>query len=285
MKKILLVLVVSLLPGSLLTQTVNAADNDRLAAILAAQPADVQARYQYRHPGPTLEFFGIEPGMTVVDILPGSGWYTKILLPYLGDDGAVIGADYSVDVWTGIGYDSEEYLATRATWIADWTADAATWGGEHSAGVAAFVLGSLPESMHGTADVVLFVRALHNMAYPTPDARHLAEAIQDSYDVLKPGGIVGVVQHHARDDMPDDWSNGEMGYLKKGFVIEMMETAGFELVGESDLNANNLDMPTDEDFVWRLPPSYSGSRDNPEQRAMVDAIGESNRMTLKFRKP
>ena len=285
MQKILLALLVSMLPGSLLIQTVNAADNDRLAAILAAQPADVQARYKYRHPGPTLEFFGIEPGMTVVDILPGSGWYTKILLPYLGDDGVVIGADYSVDVWTGIGYDSEEYLATRATWIADWTAAAATWGGEHSAGVAAFVLGSLPESMHGTADVVLFVRALHNMAYPTPDARHLAEAIQDSYDVLKPGGIVGIVQHHAREDMPDDWSNGEMGYLKKGFVIEMMETAGIELVGESDLNANSLDMPTDEDFVWRLPPSYIGSRDNPEQSAMVDAIGESNRMTLKFRKP
>ncbi len=136
----------------------------------------------------------------------------------------------------------------------------------------------------GSADAVLFVRALHNMAYATEDARHLAAAIQNSYDVLKPGGIVGVVQHHARNNMPDKWADGEMGYLKKGYVIEMMEADGLEFVEESAVNANSKDMPTIEQYVWRLPPSYDGA-DTPDAKARVDAIGESNRMTLKFRKP
>ena len=84
--------------------------------------------------------------------------------------------------------------------------------------------------------------------------------------------------------MPDKWADGEMGYLKKGYVIEIMEATGFELADEADVNANSRDMPTDEQFVWRLPPSYDGA-DDSETKAKVDAIGESNRMTLKFRKP
>lgn len=285
MPKFLLTSIAVLLPGLLLAPVAETADNERLAAVLAAQPEDTQARYKYRHPGETLEFFGIEPGMTVVDVLPGGGWYTKILLPYLGTDGTVIGADYAPELWQAIGYDSDEFQASRKTWIEDWTTDAAGWRDDESAGVAAFVLGELPESMHGNADAVLFVRALHNLAYPTPDARHLTAAIQDAYDVLKPGGIVGVVQHHARDDMSDKWANGENGYLKKDYVIEMMQAAGFDLAADSDINANSLDKPTRKEFVWRLPPGYSGSRDNPDLKAEVDAIGESNRMTLQFRKP
>ena len=236
-----------------LMQPVSAAGDDWLAAVLAAQPDEVRARYQYRHPQETLEFFGVEPGMTVVEVLPGSGWYTKILLPYLGKEGNVIGADYARDVWLGIGYDSDEFLSTRKTWIRDWTARAETWGGGYSADVSAFVHGSLPESLHGTADAVLFVRALHNMAYITPDARHLSAALDETYKILKPRGIVGVVQHHARDDMSDKWADGEMGYLKKDYVIEVMEAAGFELIGASDINANNRDVPTEEQI--RLAPA------------------------------
>jgi len=284
MQKILFSLVAVIWAGLPLVEPANAAASDRLAAVLAAQPDDVQARYKHRHPQETLAFFGIEPGMTVVDTLPGGGWYTKILLPYLGADGKVIGADYSLDVWTGIGYDSQEYLGKRKTWITDWKAEAATWRGAHDGSIDAFVLGSLPASMHGTADAVLFVRALHNLAYPAAKSRYLAEAIQDSYDILKPGGIVGVVQHHARDSMPDAWASGENGYLKKSYVIDMMEAAGFEFVEESAVNANRKDVPTDEQYVWRLPPGYNGA-DSSEKKAQADAIGESNRMTLKFRKP
>jgi predicted methyltransferase len=284
MRKTVFLMAALLVSGLSFAHLASAAGNERLAEVLAAQPDEVQARYQYRHPAETLEFFGIEPGMTVVDTLPGDGWYTKILLPYLGKDGAVIGADYAEGLWRAIGYDSDEFLATRKTWISDWTADAESWRTDGSASVDAFVLGSLPAAMHGTADVVLFVRALHNMAYPTPDARHLAEAIKNSYDILKPGGIVGIVQHEARENMPDDWADGENGYLKKSYVIEMMEDAGFELAGETAINANDRDVPTTDEHVWRLPPSNDGA-DTPEQKAQAAAIGESNRMTLKFRKP
>jgi len=284
MRKIILPLLALTMSVFALVKVAGAEHHEGLGAILAAQPDEMKARYKYRHPQETLEFFGIEQGMTVVDVLPGGGWYTKILMPYLGKSGKVIGADYAVGVWLGIGYDSDEFLGKRKTWITDWTARAESWGDDDSADVSAFVLGSLPESMRASADAVLFVRALHNMAYATADARHLSAAIQDAYDILKPGGIVGVVQHHARDNMPDKWADGEMGYLKKGYVIEMMEAAGLEFVDESAVNANNKDMPTTEQYVWRLPPGYDGA-DDPESKAKVDAIGESNRMTLKFRKP
>ncbi len=284
MRKIILPLLVLSLSGLVLLQTVTAADSERLAGVLAAQPDATKARYKYRHPQETLEFFGIEPGMTVVDTLPGGGWYTKILLPYLGEEGQVIGADYAMDMWPLFGFFGEDFIEQKKTWVQDWTADAEEWRAAGSAGVSAFVLGSLPESMHGTADAVLFIRALHNMARFEADGKFLSAAIRDSYDVLNSGGIVGIVQHHARDDMPDGWADGEMGYLKKGYVIKMMEAAGFELVGDSDMHANSKDQPTREEFVWRLPPSYDGA-ETPETKAKVNAIGESNRMTLKFRKP
>ena len=262
-----------------------AGQDNNLASVLASQSDGAQARYQYRNPEETLNFFGIEPGMTVVEALPGDVWYTGILLPYLGADGKVIGADYNVDTWTGIGYDSPDFLASRETWIADWTAENKNRRKDDWAMVDAFVLGALPSSMHGTADAVLFFRALHNLNYPQPNAALLKDAIRNSWDVLKPGGIVGVVQHHARDNMSDAWSNGENGYLKKDYVIEMMEAAGFELVADSDINANDKDRPSESESVWRLPPSFSGARDNPAKMAAVTAIGESNRMTLKFVKP
>ena len=85
--------------------------------------------------------------------------------------------------------------------------------------------------------------------------------------------------------MPDEWASGSNGYLKKDFIIVQMEKAGFEYVDASDINANPKDQPTESDFVWRLPPSLGTSGDNPELRAEMEAIGESNRMTLKFRKP
>lgn len=257
----------------------------RLDAVLAAQPAEVQARYQYRHPKETLEFFGIEPGMTVVEALPGGGWYTKILAAYLGSDGRVIGADYPIDLYKNFGFYNEEFAEAKKTWVEDWSTGAADWGGDDGASISAFVIGSLPADMIGSADAVLFVRAMHNLARFEGQGGFLTQAIDNAWQVLKPGGIVGIVQHHARDDMPDDWASGAAGYLKTGFVIEQMQKRGFEFVGESDINANPNDQPTTDDAVWRLPPSLGTSQDNPELRATLVAVGESNRMTLKFRKP
>jgi len=261
------------------------ADEERLAEVLAAQPADVQARYEWRHPRETLGFFGIAPGSTVVEALPGGGWYSKILLPYLGSDGAYIGADYALDMWPRFGFFGEDFLKKKETWVTDFTAEAGGWAGDGGPAVAAFAFGAMPDAMNGTADAVLFIRALHNLARFESEGGYLTAALQEAFAVLKPGGIVGVVQHEARPDTLDEWASGRNGYLKKAFVIERFEKAGFELVGESDVNQNPADQPGPEDIVWRLPPSLMTSRDNPELKAKMEAIGESNRMTLKFRKP
>ena len=262
----------------------EAGAGERLQAVLAAQPAEVQARYPDRNPAETLAFFGIEPGMTVVELLPGGGWYSRILAGYLGADGTLIGVNYPQDIWPLFGFMDEERIAGMATWAEDWPQQAADWAVEDPARYQAFVLGELPEDLVGTADAVVMIRALHNLARFDAEHGFMQPALADVYAVLKPGGIVGVVQHEARPDMPDEWATGENGYLKRDFVIARFEAAGFERVDESDINANPRDQPTVEDSVWRLPPSLRGA-DDEQNRAARLAIGESNRMTLKFRKP
>ena len=258
-----------------------------LDELLEAQPDEVKARYVHRHPKETLEFIGIEPGMTVVEGLPGGGWYSKVLVRYLGSEGKLIGANYAMDMWPLFPFGTEEFVAEMAKWIDTFKADATGWGGEDGAEIDAFYFGSMPESMHGTADVVFFPRVLHNLAnfQGAGKGPYLDTALADAYNVLKPGGVFGVVQHEARESMSDEFASGGRGYLKKAWLIEQIENAGFEFVAESDVNENPLDMPGEDDIVWRLPPSYALAGDDPAKKAEVDAIGESNRMTLKFRKP
>lgn len=271
--------------GLSLMSPVQAADHDdALRKVLNSQNSMVKARFGARHPYQTLSFFELEPGMTVMEGLPGGGWYSKILLNYLGPDGTLIGADYAEDMFPLFGFFNDEQLAAKATWVDDWTAQASDWV-DGGAQVWAFQMGSMPEGMKGQADAVVMIRALHNLARFEDQGGYLTAALGDMYDVLKPGGIVGIVQHEARPEMSDDFADGSRGYLKKSFVIERMEAAGFEFVGEIDVNENLADQPGPDDVVWRLPPSLSGVRDNPKLRAESVAIGESNRMTLKFRKP
>lgn len=255
-----------------------------LDAALDMQDDAAKARYDARNPKETLEFFGIEPGMTVVEVLPGGGWYSKILLPYLGDDGELIGADYSVNMWSKFGgFANEEFLEKRKTWAQTWASDALAWRGGTQAEVSAFALGSMPAEMKGTADAIIAVRAMHHLnrfggGYWDP-------AIADFKAILKPGGVVGIVQHRGPEANPDTWANGDNGYLKQSFVIEKFENAGFELVGEpSEINGNPKDQPTADDIVWRLPPTLGTSREDPELKAKMTSIGESDRMTLLFRK-
>ncbi len=262
-----------------------AVEENRLAAVLNALPEDMQARYQYRHPKETLEFFGIEPGMTVLEGLPGRGWYTKVLLPYLGKDGHLIGANYAMDMWPNFPFANEEFLKTMSTWTTDWPVGAEEWRDDDSATITAFNFGSMPESVAGTADVVFLARVLHNLANFEEEGGFLTTALADAFRALKPGYTLGVVQHQARDEMSDEFADGSHGYLKKSFVIAAAEQAGFEFVAEIDINENPNDQPGVEDIVWRLPPSFATSEDDPELQAEMQAIGESNRMTLKFRKP
>ena len=259
--------------------------SDYLQAVLEGKPEEFIARYEYRHPKETIEFFGIEPGMTVVEALPGAGWYTQILVPYLGENGRLIGANYHQEMWPLMGYTDSEFTASMRTWRDDWPKEVEAWEGEGGASVEAFDFGSMPAELEGQADVVLFIRALHNLARFEEQGGYLSTALGEAFRVLKPGGIVGVVQHEARPNMPDDWSMGENGYLKKQYVIDRLAEAGFEFVDESDINENPKDQPTEADTVWRLPPSYDTSDSDPELRAQMEEIGESNRMTLKFRKP
>lgn len=258
---------------------------ERLGAVLADKPEEFKARYEHRHPRETLEFFGVEPGMTVVEVLPGGGWYSQVLIPYLGAEGRLIGATYPLDMWPKFEFADEAFLQSMQTWTTDWPQEAQQWQGADGADVDAFVLGAMPEEMAGQADAILFIRALHNLARYEDEGGFLSAAVEDAYNVLKPGGIAGVVQHEARPQMSDEFASGDHGYLKKQFVIDRFETAGFELVDESDVNQNPKDQPTEEEVVWRLPPSYGTSQDDPELKAQMDEIGESNRMTLKFRKP
>jgi predicted methyltransferase len=259
--------------------------NNVLKGILANQPKAVQARYGARNPQETLTFFGIEPGMTVIEALPGSGWYSKLLLPMLGEQGRLIGAGYDLEMLAMFDFYDDARLAELAQWADRWPAEAKTWGNAQSASVSAFNFGNMQQELHGTADAVLFIRALHNMARFSAAGDFLDSSIENAFQALKPGGIVGIVQHAARANMSATWASGARGYLHETFVIEQMLAAGFEFVGSSDINANPRDVPGVDDVVWRLPPVLSGSKDNAERVATMGEIGESNRMTLKFRKP
>ena len=137
----------------------------------------------------------------------------------------------------------------------------------------------------GTADAVVLFRAVHHLNRFDHMGGHFGVALEDMMAVLKPGGVVGIVQHRAPEGNDDQWANGDNGYVKQSLVIKRFTDAGFEFVGESELNANAKDQPTEEDFVWRLPPSLGTSKDNPELREEMTMIGESDRMTLLFRKP
>jgi len=256
-----------------------------LADILAAQDDAAKARYGDRNPGATLEYFGIKPGMTVAEVLPGGGWYSKILIPYLGDDGHLVGIDYEIDMWAKFGgFATEEFLEGKKSWAEEWVADATEWRGDSQTDLSAFAFGSAPDAMKGTVDVVFMPRAIHHLH--RFEKAHLAGALSDMKMILKPDGIVAIVAHRAAEDQPDDWANGNNGYMKQSTVIQIMDDAGFELAAApSEINANPKDLAkaANKDMVWRLPPTLGTSREDPELRAKLEAIGETDRMTLKFR--
>jgi predicted methyltransferase len=256
----------------------------KLDEVLAAQSEQDKARYDARHPKETLEFFGVEPGMTVVDTLPGEVWYSGILMDYLGSDGKVIATDYSQEMWQRFGNYAPK-PEEKAKWAAEFKQKLDAKRGEDDAEVVAVHYGEFPEDLAGTADVVLVVRALHHLMRLEDQGGYLTKALEDMKTVLKPGGIVGVVQHRAPETSSDAWARGDAGYVKQSAVIAAFEKAGFEFVGSSEINANPKDQPTEQDAVWRLPPSLATSRNDPELRTQMEAIGETDRMTLKFRKP
>ncbi len=271
--------------SAVINDTSARVDSAKLEMVLAGQEEAMQARYAARHPQETLAFFGITPGMTVVEALPGGGWYSKILLPYLGSDGKLVGVDYPQQMWPLFGFFSAEAIEEKKTWVADWTKQANDWRATGDAPVTAFKFGSMPASMNGQADAVLFIRALHNLNRFETDGGFLSAALADAMRVLKPGGTVGIVQHRVDADAPAESATGARGYLRQADVIAFMKKAGFEYVGASEINANPKDQPAANEVVWRLPPTLFTSREDENLRKQMESIGESDRMTLKFRKP
>jgi predicted methyltransferase len=263
---------------------IPAAASERLDAVLAAQSEETKARYAHRHPKETLAFFGVEPGLTVVDTLPGDVWYTGLLLDYLGAEGTVVAADYAPDMWTQFG-DYTPDPKVKATWTTDTVAKFQAKRGEDDANVAAFQFGAVPDDMAGKVDVLLAIRAVHHWMRLEPTGGYMTQALADMNKLLKPGGVVGVEQHRAPETASDASATGERGYVKQSAVIAAFEKAGFELAASSEINANPKDQPADSDVVWRLPPTLATSQADPALKAQMEAIGETDRMTLKFRKP
>lgn len=261
---------------------VNQQEQAQLQTIIDQLPLEHKARHQYRHPLETLTFFGIKPGDTVVEVLPGGGWYTQILAPYLGAKGRLVGVDYSADIWPFFGgFATPEFIERRKKWPVEWTGKTKGWslGGGFSAD--AYTFSTVPTALEGTVDSVLFIRALHNLARFEGEGQFLSKALAETHRILKPGGRVGVVQHAMAEEKPDAWADGSRGYLKRSFLIREMDKAGFEFVAESDINKNSKDDVQDKERVWRLPPSLNAP---DEEKEKYKAIGESNRVTLLFRK-
>ena len=243
--------------------------NATLAASIAGAWRDAgnRARDAYRHPGETLTFFGVQPTDTVIEISPGAGWYAEILAPYLRDGGRYVAATATAPADSGGG-------RRNAALQARFAADPARYGGaqwlEYDG--KAPVLGAA-----GSADVVLTFRNVHNwVAADSADAYFKA-----FYDVLKPGGTLGVVDHRAKPGTDLD-AMKKSGYLTGDLVAELAQRAGFQLVASSEVNANPKDSTDHPNGVWTLPPT---NRHDAADDAKYKAIGESDRMTLRFRKP
>ncbi|MDK2761745.1 MAG: methyltransferase domain-containing protein [Sphingopyxis sp.] len=239
---------------------------DAIAAAVAAPtrtPAN-KARDPYRHPAETLAFFGVKSGDTIVELWPGGGWYTEILAPLSKAGGGTL---YTAGPWDkGLDRIKEKQAA-----------DAATYGAIKLAEFPATGAGAkVPD---GSADVVLTFRNVHNWRFGGADKT--AEAFRQIYAMLKPGGTLGVVEHRLNES-DDSAKEEKSGYMKRSSIVAFAEAAGFKLAGESEINANPKDSKDYPKGVWTLPPNLA---EGETDRAKYVAIGESDRMTLKFVKP
>jgi predicted methyltransferase len=254
-----------------------------LLKVIESRSESDRARDAARHPADTLTFFQVRPGMTVAEALPGGGWYTRILANYLGGDATLYGVNYVDRMWPMFSFATEEWIAKRLAATKAFTGDVADYT-DNGITALGFTFNTVPEKAVGTVDRVLLIRAMHNLNRFESSAGTLTQALAAVRGMLKPDGLVGVVQHRLPESAPDEGADGSRGYLKESTVVAAFEAAGFELVASSEINANPKDRPGHEDIVWRLPPSLNGSQDDPEKRAAMEAIGESDRMTLLFRK-
>jgi predicted methyltransferase len=237
-----------------------------------------RARDRWRHPAQSLAFWGLRPGQTVVEFWPGAGWYTEIVAPFLA---ATEGKLYAAHLQLTNPADPAAAGVVEA-FRRRFTENRKLYG---KVEVTAFGPTSGPAAPAGTADLALFLRNLHNWM-----AAGVAEkAFRDAFLALKPGGVLGIEEHRARPGQTPDLL-AEDGYVDQAYVIQLAQEAGFRLAAASEINANPKDTKDHPFGVWTLPPvrrtSRRGLADDPAfDRAKYDAIGESDRMTLKLVKP
>jgi predicted methyltransferase len=250
--------------------------NAALATVLAHERrAEDRARDQHRHPAETLAFFQVQPGMTVVDYMPAGGWYSRVLIPYLGPDGTYIALNPELHPKLTGYWDMYRGTAEK------FPAQAREWVSEGGAQVIGANTDNVPEQLHGTADRFLIFREVHNMRR----FRWLHDTLLTARKLLKVDGLLGIEQHRAKADAPAEYTLGDKGYQREEDVIALFGAYGFDLVGKSEINANAKDPANWPDGVWTLPPGYRGvGEGDAARRAELDAIGESDRMTLLFRK-
>ncbi len=238
-----------------------------------------KARDAYRHPVETLEFFGIQPDDTVIEIWPGGGWYTNILAPYLAQGGGKLIA---------AGFDIENAEGERRTRLEEGLArfkDAHSDPVFGSIEYTAFSGKSDGLAAPGSADAVLTFRNIHNWM----SGGYAEKFFADAFMALKPGGVLGVVEHRLPSTADQDPA-ASSGYVHEDYVKALAEAAGFEFVSASEINANPADTADHPFGVWTLPPnSLQKDRDGNTPAGFdaekYKAIGESDRMTLKFIKP
>lgn len=254
-------------------QIAQAEDNAALKAAIAGEQrsAEDKARDRFRNPHQTLTFFQVEPDMAVAEIWPGGGWYTKILAPYLKNGGSFSAIHF--DHQATEGRSKESFDAFNEAF-----GDAAVYG---TIGAGSLSAESSGIAADGSLDRVLTFRNLHNwMRGDFAD-----KAFADFYKALKPGGMLGMIDHRADGDEQADLKASN-GYVTEAYAIARAEAAGFELVDRSDINSNPRDTKDHEAGVWTLPPRLRlKDKMSAEELETVTAIGESDRMTLLFRKP
>jgi predicted methyltransferase len=231
--------------------------------------AEHKARDQYRHPLQTLEFFDVKENMTVVEIWPGEGWYTEILAPYLKDKGKLYAAHFSAAT-------KEHYFKKGLeAFVKKMHKQPKIYGKvELTVLQPPEVLKIAPDA---SVDRVLTFRNVHNWM-KNDQASVVFSAM---YKALKPGGILGVVEHRNNMLKPQD-TKAQSGYLSEDYVVALARNAGFEFLGKSEINANSKDTKDYPAGVWALPPSLALK---DKDREKYQAIGESDRMTIKFIKP
>lgn len=266
-------IILSLLGVTLMT-TVQADDTALREAVSAAhRSAAHTARDPYRRPYETLEFMGIKPNLTVVELWPGGGWYTEILGPYLRDEGVLYAAHFDPQS------SSEFFRNSRQAFESKMAESPELY---RSVSITTF---SPPDQIDiappASADMVLTFRNVHNWYMRGGGEDRLNSAFAAIHRALKPGGVLGVVDHRMPADRPLSDQDAS-GYMREDFVIDTALKAGFTLAGRSEINANPLDDADHPKGVWTLPPSLRLGEENAGEYL---TIGESDRMTLKFVKP